>query len=214
MSRPFGHLARESETDRRLEKVAEAKAKFAKTSMEWGDRIPEQFKALGFDFVTKNPSQFKSIRFAEDAEQARRSIADPLAAAVTGLRKGEEASIGDVTIGAENEAGRKAALKEVGEFEKRVARVLGDEAQDDDGGAPSPLPHRFEGLNLGQGAGFLREVGMLYYSVQEKVLQGDKEEEMSRMPSFTVSMVRLGDLADEVPVCTVCQNLITGLVVA
>jgi len=55
---------------------------------------------------------------------------------------------------------------------------------------------------------------MLYFSIQEKMLELEKEDEMSKRPVFSVSIAKVNGLPSEIPICTVCQNLVTCLVPA
>ena len=55
---------------------------------------------------------------------------------------------------------------------------------------------------------------MLYFSVQEKLLELEKEDEMGKRPVFAVSTAKVNGLPGEIPICTVCQNLVTCLVQA
>ena len=209
VSSSVGHPAEgETELDRSMSRLADSKARFTAASREWWDKVPDQFRTLDFNFVINNHAQFKSMRFVEEVEDARRSLADPLRLAVERARSGSEASIGDAKIKPTDTAGRETLLSEIHEFEKKTGRHL------DGGDGDVSMPHGFDGMKLGQGIGFLRELGMLSFTVQEKLLEAEKEEEMSKRPTFGVSVAKVNGLPGEVPVCTVCQNLITGLVPA
>jgi len=203
-----GRIPQETELDRRVARMADLMAKFNRASGEWGDLVPDQFKTLDFDFVLGNQSQFKGMRFLPEVEDSRKSIVIPLQVAVGNVSSGVEASIGGVKIGPSDAVKKAVFMKEVGDFERRTGRHLNGS------GGSDKVPHGFEGLRIGQGLGFLREVGMLYFSVQEKLLDVEKEDEMSRRPVFAVSVAKMDGLPGEIPICSVCQNLVTCLVPA
>ena len=182
--------------------------KFTRVSGEWGTLIPDQFKTLDFDFVVSNQAQFKAMRFLGEVDDARRSIVIPLQVALGNVKSGAEASIGGVKIGPSDRAKREVLLKETNDFERKTGRQMNG------GGGNGSAPRSFEGLQIGQGLNFLREIGALYFSIQEKLLEAEKEDEMSKRPIFAVSIAKVNGLPGDVPVCTVCQNLITSLVPA
>jgi len=208
VSSSVGHPAeKETEIDRSMARLAESKARFTSMSREWWDNVPDQFRTMDFTFVMNNSAQFRSIKFIDEVEEARKSLADPLRMIADEIRTGAEASMGGVTIPASDVAKRDMVMGEIAKFEKKTGRHV-------DGGDDQSMPHEFDGLKFGQGIGFLREVGMLSFAVQEKLLEAEKEVEMSKRPTFGVSVAKVNGLPGEVPVCTVCQNLITGLVQA
>jgi hypothetical protein len=202
-----GRIPQETELDKRFAKMTDLMGKFTRASGEWGDLVPDQFKTLEFDFVVGNPAQFKGMRFLPEVDDSKKSIVIPLRVAIGNVRNGTEASIGGVKITPSDKAKKEVFLKEVTDFERRTGRTL-------NGSGDSSKPHAFEGLRVGQGLAFLREVGMLYFSVQEKLLEAEKEDEMSRRPTFAVSIARVDGLPNDIPVCTVCQNVVTSLVPA
>jgi len=188
--------------------MADLMVRFNRASGEWGDLVPEQFKTLEFDFVLSNQTQFKVMRFLPEVEDSRKSIVIPLQVAVGNVGSGVEASIGGVKIGPSDAVKKDVLLKEVGDFERRTGRKLAGS------GGNGGVPHGFEGMRIGQGLGFMRDVGMLYFSVQEKLLDVEKEDEMSKRPVFAVSIAKVNGLPGEIPICSVCQNLVTCLVPA
>ena len=184
--------------------ASESRARFMRESADWTDRVPDQFRAMSFEFVMNNPSQFKSARVVEEAEAARRSIFEPLKLAVSRLRAGNDASLGSVRISAGDRSAMSLVLSEAEEFERKTGTQLDREGD-------QSLPHGFTDLKLGQGISFLKEAVELNYSVQQKLLELEKEDELSRKPSFGVGMAKADGLPGEIHVCTVCQNLVAGL---
>jgi len=208
VSSSVGHPAeKETEIDRSMLRLAESKARFSASSREWWDGVPDQFRTIDFSFVINNAAQFRGIRFIGEVEEARKSLAEPLRVTAENIRKGVDASMAGVVITPSDAAKKGIVMGEIAEFEKKTGRHV-------DGGDDQSMPHEFDGLKLGQGIGFLRELGMLSFAVQEKLLEAEKEEEMAKRPTFGVSVAKVNGLPGEVPVCTVCQNLITGLVPA
>jgi len=203
-----GRIPQETELDKRFARMSDLMARFNRASVEWGDLVPEQVKTLDFDFVLNNQSQFKSIRFLAEVEDSKKTIVIPLQVALANVRKGVEASIGGVKIGPSDGAKREVFLREIADFERRTGRNLSSSTAD------SSKPHGFEGMRVGQGLGFIKEVGALYFLVQEKLMEIEKEEEMSKRPVFAVSIAKVNGFEGEIPVCTVCQNLVTCLVPA
>jgi len=183
-------------------------AKFNRASEAWGTLIPDQFKTFGFDFVLSNQAQFKAMRFLGEVEDAKKSIVIPLQVALGNVERGVDASIGGVKIGPSDRAKREVLLDEIKDFERKTGRHLNGSVED------SSMPHSFDGLQVGQGLGYLREIGALYFSIQEKLLEAEKGDEMSKRPIFAVSIAKVSNLPGEVPVCTVCQNLVTSIVPA
>jgi len=203
-----GRIPQETELDKRFARMTDLMARFNRASGEWGDLVPEQVKTLDFDFVLNNQSQFKSIRFLAEVEDSKKTIVIPLQVALANVRKGVEASIGGVKIGPSDGAKREVFLREIADFERRTGRNLNSSTAD------RSKPHGFEGMRVGQGLVFIKEVGALYFLVQEKLLEIEKEEEMSKRPVFAVSIAKVNGFEGEIPVCTVCQNLVTCLVPA
>ncbi len=188
--------------------MSDLASKFNRASGEWGNLVPEQFKSLDFDFVLANQPQFKSMRFIVEIEDARKSLIMPLQLAVGSARSGSEVSIGGAKIPSTEGFRRELLIREADAFEQRVGRHINGS------GGKDPLSHGFNGLKLGQGIGFMREMGMFYFEVQEKLLAAEKDEEMSRKPTFAVTVARAKGLPGDIPVCTVCQNLVTSLIPA
>jgi hypothetical protein len=202
----------ETEVDRSMAKVVAMKANFSKLSGEWATLVPEQFKSMDFRFVMKNADQFKSIAFIGDVENAGRSYVEGLGEAVTRVRKGEEAGVGELMVDPKDAKRKEILLKGVEEFEKRSGRMLGVQNGGKRGSAADhPMPAGFEGLRLGEGIRYLRDAGMVYYSIQQSLLEAAKAEEASKKPAFGVGSTRLGGFSKAVPLCTVCENLIREL---
>jgi hypothetical protein len=202
----------ETEVDKSMDKVVALKANFAQASSGCATTVPEQFKSMDYRFVMKNADQFKTIAFIGDVELAGRSYVDGLGEAVTKARKGEEAGVGDLTVDAKDTKRREILLKGVEEFEKRSGRMLGVQNGGKRGSAADhPMPTGFEGLRLGEGIRYLRDAGMLYYSIQQSLLEAAKAEEASKKPAFGVGSTRIGGFSKAVPLCTICENLIKEL---
>ena len=208
VSASVGRIYQETELDRRYARMEDLMGKFNRASAEWGDYVPDQFKALDFDFVVGNPSQFRSIRFLGEVEDAKKSIVIPLQLALGSVRSGTEASIGGVKIGPSDRAKRAALLREIESFERKTGRHINGS------GGKDSLPHGFEGLKVTQGLTYLKEVGVLYFEVQRKLMEAEKEDEMSKRPVFGVSVAKVDGLPGEIPICSVCQNLVTSVVQA
>ena len=203
-----GRIPQETELDRRFARMTELMGKFSRASAEWGNLVPDQFKTFEFEFVLNNPNQFKGMRFLTEVDDSRKSIVIPLKVAIGNVRNGVEGSIGGVKISPTDMAKKDVFLKEVGDFERRTNRNLNGS------GGDGSKPLGFDGMRIGQGLAFMREVGMLYFSIQEKLLELEKEDEMSKRPVFAVSIAKVNGLPGEIPLCTVCQNLVTCLVAA
>ena len=199
-------LQPDSEVERRAARVRDSKAAFVRESSEWWSRVPDQLKSMDFDFVMGNHDQFKAVSFVEEAERARANIADSMSEAARRARQGEGVTLGEVKISAGDKARRDAMVQAVEEFERKTGRLLSNGAAKNDS-----APHGFEGLDMARGIAFLRDVGMLYYAVQERFIESEREEEMSKRPTFGVGVARIPSISGEVHVCTICQTLITGL---
>jgi len=203
-----GRIPQETELDRRFARMTDLMGKFNRASGEWGNLVPDQFKTFDFDFVLGNQNQFKSMRFLTEVEDSKKSIVIPLKVAIGNVRNGVEGSIGGVKINPTDMVKKDVFLKEVGDFERRTGRNLNGS------GGDGSKPNGFDGMRIGQGLAFMREVGMLYFSIQEKLLEVEKDDEMSKRPVFAVSIAKMDGLPGEISVCSVCQNLVTCLVTA
>jgi len=202
-----GRIPQETELDKKFVRMSDLMGKFNRASAEWGNLVPDQFKTFEFDFVLNNQNQFKAMRFLGEVEDSKKSIVIPLKVTLTNVKGGTDASIGGVKIGPSDAAKKEVFLKEVADFEKRTGRSL-------NGSGGNGKPSGFDGMRIGQGLVFMRDVGMLYFSIQEKLLEVEKEEEMSKRPVFTVSIAKIDSYPGEIPICTVCQNLVTCIVPA
>lgn len=194
----------ESDVDRRMAAAAESRARFMRESADWADRVPDQFSAMSFDFVMDNSGEFRSAKVIEEADAARKNLFEPLKLAVSRLRSGNGAVLGSVKIEAGDRGAMSLVLAEAEDFERKTGRQM-------DGDGDQSHPHGFEGMKLGQGIILLRDAAELSYSVQQKLLELEKEDELSRKPSFGVGIAKAGGLPGEILVCTVCQSLVTGL---
>jgi len=201
-----------SDADRGLAKVADARARFVRVANDWWDTTPDQFKNMEFNFVMGNPSQFKAIKFIDDVQAARKTHLEALGDAVALGRKGKEFTVGDMKVEANDAKRRDAVVREVDEFERRTGRTLergraaGEEKEESGSRATG-----FDGFKLGEGLKYLREAGTLFYYVQQKILEVDKEDEKKKMPTYEIGMARIKGIPKAVPLCTVCENLIKGL---
>jgi len=196
----------ESEVDRRFAKVRETKAVFARESGEWWNRVPDQLKGMSFNFVMGNAAQFKGVTFVEEAARIKATVADPMSDAARMVRDGTDATLGEVKVNGSDKGKRDAVVLAIEEFERKTGRILSNGT-----GKNEAKPHEFEGMDFARGIGFLRDVGMLYYNVQEKLLEAEREEELSRRPTFGVGVTHIPLVAGELHICTICLNLITGL---
>jgi hypothetical protein len=198
-------LQPESEVDRRFAKVRELKAMFTRESGEWWSRVPDQLKGMDFNFVIGNVSQFKGVGFIEEAAKIKKNVAEPMSEAAQQVRDGAAVSLGEVRVSA-NDSKRDSVVRAIEEFEKKSGRALSNGR-----GEGSSGPHGFDGMDFGRGIGFLRDVGMLFFNVQEMLLESEREEEMSRRPTFGVGVAHVPSVSGDLHVCSICQNLITAL---
>jgi hypothetical protein len=200
------------EIDRSLAKVNEAKTNFARVSNNWWIGVPDQFKMMDFSFVVKNPAQFKGLGFIGEIEDARKSFIDLLGEAAARVSDGEQASLGDVQVGPKEQRLKQILLEKVDGFEKRSGRVLMHSDHNGNGKAPDATkPTGMAGLNLGDGIKFLRDAGMLYFSIEQSLLEARKEEEMKKVPPFGVASLKVNNFSKGIPLCTICENLIREL---
>jgi hypothetical protein len=198
------------EIDRNLARVNESKANFARVSNNWWIGVPDQFKMMDFSFVVKNPAQFRGLAFIGEIEDARKSFVESLGEAAARVSDGEEAALGDVQVGAKEPRLKQILMEKVDGFEKRSGRALmpsGHNGTAMDASKPAGM----SGLNLGDGIKFLRDAGMLYYSIEQSLLEARKEEEMKKVPPFGVASLKINGFAKGIPLCTICENLIREL---
>jgi len=196
-----------TDVDRSMAKVVDARTRFAKTVSDWWEGVPEQFKNMDFNFVMGNPTQFKSIRFLDDVQQARKSHVEAVWEVVGRGREGKDFTIGDMKVDANDERRRQAVMREVEDFERRTGRALDGGKQADE----ASRPKGFDGLKLGEGLRYLRDVGAVYYTLQQRLLEVDKEDERKKMPTIGIGMAKVKSFPKPVPLCTVCEGLIKGL---
>ncbi len=201
-----------TEVDRNMAKVADARARFVRDANEWSDQIPDQFKNMDFNFVIGNPTQFRTFRFIDDVQQARKTHLEPLGDASFLARKGKEFGIGDFKVEAADGKRREVVVKELDDFERRTGRALerGHPGEDKDE-ADASKAQGFDGFKLADGLKYLREAGTLYYYVQQKLLEQEKEDERKKLPTYEIGMARIKGFPKAVPLCTVCESLIKGL---
>jgi hypothetical protein len=200
----------EAEADRGLAMVLEAKARFAKISSVWSAEVPEQFRSMDFEFVMKNAGQFRSITFIGEVEQARRAYVEALRDAAGSARKGDEVAVGEVKFSSKDQKKKEILLKGIDEFEKRSGRLI-EVSRQGRHSSEHVMAGGFDGLRLGEGIKYLRDAGMLYYSIQQSLLESERAEELARKPAFGVSSTRISGYSKTVPLCTVCGNLIRKL---
>jgi hypothetical protein len=193
-----------TDVDRNMARVADMRARFAKAAGDWWDSVPDQFKNMDFNFVMGNPAQFKALRFIDDVEQARKTHVETLAEIAMRARKGEEFTVGEFRVDSNDAKHRDVIVRELDEFERRTGRSLTEETE-------NSRPKEFDGLKLGEGLRYLRDVGSLYYVLQQRMLEVDKEEERKKLPTFSIGMARIKGFPKAVPLCTVCESLIKGL---
>lgn len=204
VQRSIGSVAPEpTEADRNVAKVNDLRARFYKVATDWEDNVPEQFRNMDFNFVMGNPSQFKALRFIDDVQQAQKTYVETLAEISTHARNGEELVIGELKVNGEDARRRGVVVKELGEFEKRTGRSLS--------GSDGQKAKGFDGLKLGDGLRYLRDLGALHYTLQQRVFEVDQEDEKKKLPTFSISMAKIKGFPKAVPLCTVCESLIKGL---
>jgi len=199
-----------TDVDRSMAKVSEARVKFAGEAGQWMDLVPDQFKAMDFAFVIGNPTQFRTIRFLDEVEHARRSHVQELGDVLALAKKGKEFTIGEIKVEANDSRRRDTVVRDLEDFERKSGRALerskaGDEKED------AGKPSGFNGLKLADGLKYLRDAGLTYYAVQQRILEGDKEDEKKKMPTYEIGMAKIKGFPKAVPICTVCENLIKGL---
>ena len=192
-----------SEADKSLIRVNDQRARFYKVATDWGDGVPDQFKNMDFNFVMGNPSQFKALRFIDDVEQAQKTYIEPLVGISAHAKKGEELVVGEIKVKAEDARRRDILVRQLDEFEKRSGRPLAM--------LDGPKPRGFDGLKLADGLRYLRDIGVMYFVLQQKLLELDQEEEKKKLPTFGISMAKIKTFPRAVPLCTVCESLIKGL---
>ena len=203
VQRSIGNPAVEpSEAEKSLGRVNDQRARFYKVASDWGDSVPDQFRNMDFNFVMGNPAQFKSLRFIDDVEQAQKAYIEPLPGILAQAKKGEEVTIGEVKLG-EDARKRDSVVRQLEDFEKRSGRSLSM--------LDGPKPRAFDGLKLGDGLRYLRDLGALHFALQQKVLEIDQEDEKKKLPTFGISMAKIKSFPRAVPLCTVCESLIKGL---
>jgi hypothetical protein len=199
-----------TEVDRNIAKVADARARFVRDANEWADGVPEQFKNMDFNFVMGNPTQFRSIKFIDDVQAARKTHLEPLGDAASLGRKGKDFTLAEFKIDVAD--GRKeVVLKELEDFERRTGRALERSRADDKEETDPGRAQGFDGFRLGEGLKYMREAGTLFYYVQQKLLEVDKEDERKKLPTYDIGMARIKGFPKAVPLCTVCESLIKGL---
>ena len=192
-----------TEADRNLAKVVDQKTRFYKTADDWADGLPDQFRNMDFNFIMGNPSQFKALRFIDDVEQAQKSYVEPLIGISAHAKKGEETVVGEIKVSADDSRKRDALLKQMEEFEKKSGRSLSM--------LDGSKPRAFDGLKLADGLRYVRDLGVLHFALQQKLLEIDQEDERKKLPTFGISMAKIKTFPRAVPLCTVCENLIKGL---
>lgn len=193
-----------TDVDRNMAKVNDMRARFAKVAGDWWDSVPDQFKNMDFNFIMGNPSQFKSLRFIDDVQQTRKTHVEPLEVIAMKARKGEAFAVGEFKVDSNDAKRRESVVRELDDFERRTGRELSE----DSGGS---RPKGFDGLKLGEGLRYIRDLGGLYYFLQLKLLEVDKDEERKKLPTFSINMARIKGFPKAVPLCTVCESLIKGL---
>jgi len=192
-----------TEADKNVARVNDLRARFYKVVTDWEDNVPEQFRNMDFNFVMGNPSQFRALKFLDDIQQAQKTYGEPLAEISIHARKGDEIVVGEYKVAADDARRREVVIRELGEFEKRTGRSLA--------GLDGPKAKGFDGLKLGDGLRYLRDLGALNFTLQQRLLEVDLEEERKKLPTFSISMAKIKGFPKAVPLCTVCESLIKGL---
>lgn len=202
VQRSIGTPAAEpSDVDRNLARVTEQKARFYRVATDWTEGIPEQFRNMDYNFIMGNPSQFKALRFVDDVEQAQKAYVEPLAGISAQAKKGEEMVVGEFKVSADDPRRRDALARQMDEFAKKSGRSM----------SMLDGQRAFEGLKLADGLRFVRDLGVLHFSLQQKLLEMDQDDEKKKMPTFGISMAKIKTFPRAVPLCTVCESLIKGL---
>ena len=204
VQRSLGNPAPElTDADRNVARVNDERARFYKVATDWEGSVPDQFKNMDFNFVMGNPSQFRSLRFIDDVQQAQKTYVETLPGISASAKKGEEVVIGEMKVGGDDSRRRGVVVKEIEEFEKKTGRSLST--------LDGPKARGFDGLKLGDGLRYLRDLGALHFTLQQRLLEIDQEEERKKLPTFGISMAKIKGFPKAVPLCSVCESLIKGL---
>ena len=204
-------VAEQTEIDRSIAKVNDQKTSFARSAGLW-EGVPEQFRMMDFGFVLKNPSQFRVVSFIGELDEAKRSFVDGLGEAALRAAHGEEAALGEVHFGPRDKKLIEMLVDKVEGFERRSGRSL--LAAENGGNVKSSDPSKpigISGLSLGDGIRFLKDAGMLYYSIEQSMLEAKREEESKKQPPFGVAPIMVNGFSKGIPLCTICENLIREL---
>ncbi len=186
---------RETELDRLATMVDRSKADFEKGANGWAHRSSEHLDDLVLGFVLKHPEQFESLGFVGEVVKAKKFLVDPLSVCIREVKAGRMAGLGAVEVSGRDE--REAELINVAarEFEERNGCRIGD-------------GKAFDGMSLRRGLSVLKEAGLLYFSIQKRVLETQKQDARRTRPKFEVSLVNLKDIPAPVPVCGVCLHVL------
>jgi hypothetical protein len=192
MGRP---TSKELEVERLIGMVKGSKAAFESRSALWTELVPEQLKNIEFGFILKNPEAFKSVEFADELVKTKKFLVDAIVEVTKCARSGKNGSLGVVEFSGKDERQTSLLILEAGDFERRTGRAVDS-------------PGLFEGADLRQGIGILREAGLVYFAIQWGILRLLMEDAMRNRPRVGVSVFLLDGVADSVSLCSVCEGLL------
>ena len=197
----------EAEYTNQLAQLAQYKSKLMKSAGDWRKSVPKDFKAMEFDFIVGNPSQFTSFSAIADVTGAKKEIIGWLANASLALRNQNESELQALKLSTLRSEDRARLLKSLEEFESQWHRLLAA-GDGKDGRKESPVG--FKGLNLVDGIEYLIAGGSFYYDVLGMLVQFAREEKGRKAPKLGVGFVPLKGMG-RVPICDVCRGLIIEL---
>lgn len=201
-----GRTEKEAAIAKMASQVDESKRTFERSSNGWQGSAAEKFAETQFEFVLRNPDQFRALRFVDELTRAKKSLADPLAEVAGHVRRGEGANLGIVSLAATEKGQVQLVTRALDDFEKRTGRTLGPRKRDRS--SSSGMPSGFEGMNLKEGVRHLVEVGELYYAMQSSLLQEQMEKVKESSPRYRVAMAKVKGFPANIPLCNVCEHLI------
>ena len=197
----------EAEYTNQLAQLAQYKSKLMKSAGDWRKSVPKDFKAMEFDFIVGNPSQFTSFSAIADVTGAKKEIMGWLANASLALRNQNESELQALKLSPLRSEDRARLLNSLEEFEGQWHRLL---AAGDGKDGRKEFPVGFKGLNLVDGIEYLIAGGSFYYDVLGMLVQFAREEKGRKAPKLGVGFVPLKGMG-RVPICDVCRGLIIEL---
>jgi hypothetical protein len=201
---------------------------FSAASDEWLHGVPEDSKEFEISLIRRNPGQFNPITWLEAFVNEGVTPLAYLTNARQDVEGGRPLRIGEVTVDelpsrhslakldiADRQKFRRWVLvaERLEEFQKETATKLFPLPYQyaDQSSRQQVPPSLFDGMKLKQGVEFAKKAGELYFGLQLELLDLDLSEERDKRPKWKVGGVRFATLANRVPVCDVCANLMKEL---